>query len=134
MNIQCQCDFCLHKMAVPPKMAGKKILCPLCGDPLSISQAGTEITLKPFSLREGISKFQFTDWDRAFSKVVLDEQSVPTKEFYVAICGYMKAKRKTDDISLSAHLEKEGILDAEQCHAEGGEQPHREHRPAEMGD
>lgn len=110
--IRCQCDFCLYGMDVPDKMAGRKMLCPLCGDPMVIPKVDEEILFKKFVLRKGIEKFRLTDWDRAYARTLLEQKKVPDKELYGGICSYMKAKRKNADLGLAEHLQEREILTA----------------------
>lgn len=110
---KCQCSYCLHMMQVPPTMGGRKILCPLCGDPMTIPKPSEEPEFKKFVLRDSIDKFQYTEWDRAFAHAVLEQKKVPEKKLYAAIGAFMKASRKSSDLSLSQYLETENLLTKE---------------------
>ena len=80
--IKCQCSYCLHMMQVPPAMGGRKILCPLCGDPMTIPKPSEEPKFKKLVLRDSIDKYQYTEWDRAFAHAVLEQKKVPEKKLH----------------------------------------------------
>ena len=71
-----QCGHCLHLLGLPTNLVGRKIRCPMCGDPLTIPEPDTNRTFKKQKLATAIEKFEITDWDRAFARGVLRAQVV----------------------------------------------------------
>lgn len=109
---ECQCDYCLQIMQVPAAAAGRKILCPLCGDPMTVPKPGDNPRFKKFVLRDAIDKFKYTEWDREFARAVLVQGKLPEKTLSAAIGTFMKASRKNSDLTLATHIQNQGLLAA----------------------
>jgi hypothetical protein len=108
--IKCQCGHCLHILKAPANAAGRKVLCPLCGDPFRIPDFGEKVDFRQFVFAEAIEKFQLNAWDKAFARELRKAKKITDDNLYKGICGYVKARRKKADLNLAAQLVAMGAL------------------------
>ena len=86
-----QCQHCLHVLGLPVNLVGRKIRCPMCGEPLTIPKADPKRTFKKQKLSVAIDKFDISDWDRAIAHKVLERGEVKGKVLYKAIVTTIKS-------------------------------------------
>lgn len=112
--IKCQCGYCRHLLGLPDTMGGRKILCPMCEDPLTVPKSTPPGQLKPPRLSEALERFKLNDWDKAFARKLLERHSLAEGDLYKALAAFLKAAKR-EDVSLSAFLAREGALAREEA-------------------
>ena len=115
--IKCQCGHCLHILKAPANAAGRKVLCPLCGDPFRVPALRDKVTFRQFVFAEAIEKFQLNAWDKALARELRRSKKIADDALYKAICGYVKERRRKADLNLAAQLVAMGVLGVTECDA-----------------
>jgi len=110
-----QCKHCLHILGLPDKLARRKIRCPMCGEPLVIPSPDPTRKFKKQNLAEAISKFEISDWDRAFAGAVLERGKVEKKVLYKALVSLIKSTKKGSEVGLGEQLKRAGTIDQAEC-------------------
>jgi len=110
-----QCGHCLHILGLPDNLVGRKIRCPMCGDPLTIPPPDPQRSFQRQNLAVAIAKFELSDWDRAFALKVLERRKVDEKTLYKAIISIVKTAKKGAGTGLGEELKTAGALDEAEC-------------------
>ena len=115
MQTKFQCENCLHIQALPAKLAGKRILCPMCEDAITIPKADGKRTFKKQKFSSALEKFKLSDWDRTFAKALFKQKKMDSRSLYRAIIAVVKAAKKGREVGLGEYLRGEGAITAEEC-------------------
>ncbi len=110
-----QCSHCLHILGLPDKLAGRKIRCPMCGEPLVIPAPDPAREFRKQDLKTAIGKFEISDWDRAFAATVLERGKVEKKILYKALVALIKSAKKGTEVGLGEELKRAGAIDQAEC-------------------
>ncbi len=110
-----QCHHCLHALGLPDKLVGRRIRCPMCGEPLTVPAPDAARHFRKQDLGQAIEKFALTEWDRAFARTLRQEKTVPDKTLYKALVAVIKAAKKGSTVGLGAELRNAEAIDGETC-------------------
>lgn len=110
--VRFQCEHCNNLLALPPRLVGRKILCPLCESKLTVPPADPNRKFGKPDLRRDIERYKLTDWDRHYAKAVLDRVPVKPAEMQKAIAAIVTNARKGGDKTLADELLERGLIAA----------------------
>lgn len=114
MMTKFQCGYCLNALKMPSNLVGRKILCPMCTEPIVIPEPDPNRLFKKQNISQAIEKFKLTDWDRAFARTIHTDKILSDKDLLLSIAGTIKACKKGPEVSLGEYLYNQKLITAEQ--------------------
>jgi Zn finger protein HypA/HybF involved in hydrogenase expression len=113
MSSEFQCDFCMEKISVPDRFVGRKIACPMCEKRHMVPEPDPARMFVRQELADSLDRFRLTDWDREYSKRLLELRPDAEDALRGAIASVRNAMRKGGGLSVSEALLKAGAVSAD---------------------